>query len=218
MEDSNDHVSRSPRKFVEGKLSSDKVDVPPSVPLVIATKNTLPHQAGNSSDQGNFQLQVVPESLEMLESIGKPIAPIAICGPYRTGKSYFLSRILGDLEYFKVGHSTETCTHGIWMATSVLECDDFVVVFFDTEGISAVADAKQLSSNFLIIAALTSSLVIYNTKKPLRLKDIEKLRYIVCVLISQLYIVYSKAIYTCIQLLSDKPFKVVERLAMFMHY
>ena len=169
MEDNNAHVLTSPRKFVERKLSSNKIGTPPSVPLIVAASD------GSSSD--NFQLQIIPESLDMLESIGKPIAPIAICGPYRTGKSYFLSRILGDLEYFKVGHSTEMCTHGIWMATVVLECDDFVVVFFDTEGISAVGDAKQFSTNFLIISALTSSLVIYNTKKPLQLKDIQKLRY-----------------------------------------
>jgi hypothetical protein len=167
MEDSNTHVLASPRKFVKRKLSSN---TPPSVPLVVAASD------GNSSD--NVQLQIVSESLDMLESIGKPIAPIAICGPYRTGKSYFLSRVLGDLEYFKVGHSTEICTHGIWMATEVLECDDFVMVFFDTEGIGAVGDAKQFSTNFLIISALTSSLVIYNTKRPLQLKDIERLRYV----------------------------------------
>ena len=178
MEDSNGHVLISPRKFVERQLSSDKMDIPRSVPLVITTKSSSPLKDGNSSDSGNFQLQIVSESLEMLESIGKPIAPIAICGPYRTGKSYFLSRILGDLEYFKVGHSTEICTRGIWMATLVLECDDFVVVFFDTEGISAIGDAEQCSTNFLIISALASSLVIYNTKRPLQLKDIEKLRYV----------------------------------------
>ena len=175
MEDStlNSHVSTSPRKFVERILNSDKIDTPPSVPLIITASADR-----NSSNSDSFQLQIVSETLDMLESIKKPIAPIAICGPYRTGKSYFLSRILGDLEYFKVGHSTEMCTHGIWMATSVLECDDFVVVFFDTEGISAVGDAKQCSTNFLIISALASSLVIYNTKKPLQLKDIEKLRYV----------------------------------------
>ena len=64
------------------------------------------------------------------------------------------------------------------MATSVLECDDFVVVFFDTEGIDAVNDTKHFSTNFMITTALSSSLVIYNTKRPLQLKDIEKLRYV----------------------------------------
>ena len=180
MEDSSGHASPSTKKFVERKLYSDKIDIPPSVPPVITSKKGSSLQAEKSSDSGKFQLQVVPESLEMLESIGKPIAPITICGPYRTGKSYFLSRILGDLEYFKVGHSTETCTRGIWMATTALEFDDFVVVFFDTEGISAIDDTKQFSTNFLILTAVASSTVIYNTKKPLQLKDIEKLRY-VCV-------------------------------------
>ena len=170
--------NKSLRTFIKRKLSSDKINIPPSVPLVITSKNTTSTQVENSSlDSSKCELHVVSESIELLESIGKPVAPIAICGPYRTGKSYFLSRMLGDLEYFKVGHSTETCTHGIWMATSVLECDDFVVVFFDTEGINAIDDSKQFSTNFLITTALTSSLIIYNTKRPLQLKDIEKLRY-----------------------------------------
>lgn len=145
---------------------------PPSVRLVVA-EDLGPVE---STDGDRFDLQIVPESLELLRSIQKPIASVAICGPYRTGKSYFLSRMLGDSEYFKVGHSTEKCTLGIWMATSILECDDFAIVFFDTEGINAIDDSIHSSVSFVITAALTSSLIIYNTKRPLQSKDIERLR------------------------------------------
>ena len=157
-------VGKSIDTFVKRAISSD-TNLPPSVPLVV-----------NRSEDGTVGLEIVPESLELLRGIEKPIAPVAICGPYRTGKSYFLSRMVGDSECFKVTHSTDACTRGIWMATTVLECPEFVVVFFDTEGIGAVDDSAQGSINFMISTALISSLLIYNTKRPLQMKDIEKLR------------------------------------------
>lgn len=163
--------------FVKRNLvaSSGEIIIPPSVPLVLTNNRSTSSQSEESTGD-SLLLQIVPESIELLRSIGKPLAVIAICGPYRTGKSYFLSQLLGESEYFKVSHSTETCTRGIWMATTVLECNDFVVVFLDTEGISAVDGSTQASTNFLITTALTSSLLIYNTRRPLQLKDIEKLR------------------------------------------
>ena len=36
--------------------------------------------------------------------------------PYRQGKSYFLSKLIGDTANgFKVGHTDESCTKGIYM-------------------------------------------------------------------------------------------------------
>ena len=161
--------SNAMQAFIKRNIALDG-NIPPSVPLVVAKSQEL-------SENDQLGLEIVPESLELLRSIEKPIAPVAICGPYRTGKSYFLSRMVGDTECFKVTHSTEACTRGIWMATAVLECPEFVVVFFDTEGIGAVDDSTQGSINFMISTALISSLLIYNTKRPLQMKDIEKLRY-----------------------------------------
>lgn len=157
---------KSKRAFIKRNLSLDDSGSF-AVPLVTAH---------NAVDGERLQLQVVPESIEILKSIEKPVAVVAICGPYRTGKSYFLSRIIGDTECFTVGHSTEACTKGIWMATSVLECDDFAIVFFDSEGISVAEYSIQASINLLMTTALTSSLLIYNTRKPLQLNDVEKLR------------------------------------------
>ena len=165
-----DNHSKLKDTFVTRNISLD-TNHPPSVPLVMANRSSS--ECGGDDE---FVLEIVPESLELLRKIEKPVAPVAICGPYRTGKSYFLSRIVGVSECFKVAHSTEPCTRGIWMATTVLECPEFIVVFFDTEGISAVDNSKQGSINFMISIALTSSLVIYNTKRPLQFKDIEKLR------------------------------------------
>lgn len=55
----------------------------------------------------------VPAALELIKSIEKPIAVLSVCGPYRTGKSYFASSVLGVPNAFTVRHKTEACTHGI---------------------------------------------------------------------------------------------------------
>ena len=61
------------------------------------------------------------------------IAVLSICGPYRSGKSYFMSRLIGRPEAFQMGHGMRTCTRGIWMATAILECQQFAIVLLDTE-------------------------------------------------------------------------------------
>lgn len=40
-------------------------------------------------------LQVAQEGLALLESIDKPVAPIVVIGPYRSGKSFLLNQLLG---------------------------------------------------------------------------------------------------------------------------
>ena len=124
------------------RRSLGKEPIPPAIPLIVQgnykydlERNVLyEHHEGKSSE-----LQLVPEAMDLLKSIEKPIAVVAICGPYRTGKSYFLSRFIGVNNCFQVGHTTNVCTHGIWMGTTVLQCDDFTLVLLDTEGIDAVS-------------------------------------------------------------------------------
>lgn len=39
--------------------------------------------------------RVTPEALEILGKITCPVAPIAVVGKYRTGKSFLLNRLIG---------------------------------------------------------------------------------------------------------------------------
>ena len=127
------------------------------------------------SDAGmNYKL--VPQTVELLESITKPVAILSICGPYRSGKSYFLSRMLGRKETFKLGHSMEACTRGIWMASSVLECDEFVLLLLDTEGIDSINHNNSSVSILLVLTMLLSSTFIYNSKNVPRGRDLKKMR------------------------------------------
>ena len=119
------------------------------------------------------------DALNRLEEIKKPVAVLTICGPYRSGKSYYVSRLLGDDRTFKTSPKFASCTHGIWMATRVLECDEFVVIVLDTEGIDNPQDSKSEENtvmNFIILSSLISSYLVYNTKGTLEKHHISRMR------------------------------------------
>ena len=115
-------------------------------------------------------------ALELLETITKPVAVLSIAGPTRTGKSYILSRLLGDPEAFELGHTARACTKGIWMSTSVLECHEYCVLLLDTEGIDSVNDQASNDAKILVSTLLLSSYFIYNSLGVPRSYDLEKMR------------------------------------------
>ena len=126
----------------------------------------------------NAVLRTVPTALNLIKGIDKPIAVLGICGPYRSGKSYFMSQILGIPSAFRVGHTTDPCTHGIMMATSILECNDYAIIFLDMEGTEAVGDetsAKTMNS-LLVMITLLSSYLIYNSSGIPKRADLEQIR------------------------------------------
>ena len=62
------------------------------------------------------------------------------------------------------------------MATTVLECDEFVTVLLDTEGINAVGASETSAMSLLTLTTLLSSFLIYNSKKVPHKVDLEKIR------------------------------------------
>ena len=166
--------------------------MPPSIPLIIrrdlewvSEQSTLCEY--ESDEEGSQQslgagghLKVVQEAIDLLSTIEKPVSILSVCGPFRTGKSYLLSRILGNHNAFKVGHTMKTCTKCVWMATTVLECEEFVVVLLDTEGMDAIDEEGSDESDYvkkqLMVAVLMSSLLIYNSLTVPEWNDLEDLR------------------------------------------
>ena len=125
------------------------------------------------------KLKLNKEAVLLLQDIKKPVAILTICGPYRTGKSYFLSRLLGSPDAFKVGHITECCTHGAWMGTTALECEEFVLLLLDTEGTDVIGESNSAGVlNLLVVTTLLSSCFIYNSTSVPRSIDLQKMRYI----------------------------------------
>ena len=166
------------------KDASQTLSIPLAVPSSLVydyATNTIqqPHTSNstplvNTHDCGPFRL--VPEALQMLSGIAKPVAVLSICGPYRSGKSYILSRILGIQDAFGIGHTMKQCTQGIWLATTALECDDFVVVFLDTEGTDSASTNQADLNSLLVMTVMMSSTLIYNSKEVPRRSDLEAMR------------------------------------------
>ena len=115
--------------------------------------------------------------MELLNCINKPIAVLSIAGPYRTGKSYFLSRVMGKVGTFEVGHTTNSQTIGIWMSTSVLECEDYCILLLDTEGIEVVHNEGSYDAKLLVVTLILSSYFVYNTCGVPNRAILEKMRF-----------------------------------------
>ena len=86
--------------------------------------------------------------------------------------------MLGRKETFKLGHTMEACTRGIWMASSMLECDEFVLLLLDTEGIDAADKSNADVANLLVLTMLLSSTFVYNSSRVPRGRDLKKMRYL----------------------------------------
>ena len=169
--------------FITKELELAGHALPSSIPLIIERdvewdweKNQLVKSESNST----APLKVVKEALELLSSIDKPIAVLSVCGPYRTGKSYLISSILGNPGAFKIGHSMDSCTRGVWMSTVILEREDLAVVLLDTEGMDSVDGSSKAAfiNKMLIVTTLLSSLLIYNSMGVPEWSDLEELRYV----------------------------------------
>ena len=162
------------------QLSLPDRTLPPALPLIISTQDSWELHSckleTTNTDTQDHHLQLVQGTLELLRSIDKPLAILSICGPYRSGKSYFMSRLLGSPGAFQLGHSMRACTRGIWMATTILECKEFATILLDTEGIDVVGVSETMAMSLLTLTTLLSSYLIYNSKKVPQKVDLDKMR------------------------------------------
>ena len=128
----------------------------------------------------NGKLKIESKARDLIRKIKKPIAVLSICGKARTGKSYFMSRMLGTNDAFKVSNSDKVCTRDIQMATTTLACDEFEVILLDIEGADAGMteedDRANLIIKFIALTTLLSSTLVYNTQGTVRRNHIEELR------------------------------------------
>ena len=149
-------------------LPSYSHPLPLAIPLVLSIQdnwNTNTYKVESATKESCQQLKLVPQALQLIETIKKPVAVLSICGQYGSGKSYFLSRLLGRSKAFKLGHYISSCTRGIWMATSVLECEKFVIILLDTEGVNDCKKSEEMAMKLTTLTTLLSSFLIYNSKK-----------------------------------------------------
>ena len=173
------------RTFTQRVLRHPKLGtLPSSIPLVIPddteydfAKNELRSIEGKPRSK----LKLVPQTLELIKDIKKILGVLSICGPCRSGKSYVLSRMLGSSDAFDLGHTMDPKTFGIWIGTTVLECDEFTLLLMDTEGIDAASARMKDDASVLVMTILLSSFVIYNSLHVPKKNDLEKMRSVTLV-------------------------------------
>ena len=142
---------------------------PSSIPLVVP--DGLKYNARScelkkvDNSQQRLKLSLHDVTLNLLKSIDKPVSVLAICGPARSGKSYILSRILGPPGAFKLGHTMDPQTYGVWMGTHYLDFGEYAMILLDTEGTDAVGAKSEDDISILLLATLLSSCLIYNSAK-----------------------------------------------------
>lgn len=76
-----------------------------------------------------------------------PLCVLSVVGKYRTGKSYFINKVLlEDNEAFQIGSTVNACTKGLWLYRGVLKRNGKHVLVLDTEGLGALDVNKKSDS------------------------------------------------------------------------
>ncbi|GBF97040.1 hypothetical protein Rsub_09513 [Raphidocelis subcapitata] len=136
---------------------------------------------------GHSQLKLADEGVQLLRSFQGPVAPVVVIGPYRSGKSFLLNQLLGVScgVGFGVGHTRDTQTKGIWLWGEGQEAPEEggggnrTVLFVDTEGFESTARSSSYDDRIFAVAAVLSSLLVYNLPETIRETDISKLSFAV---------------------------------------
>eukprot|EP01113_Clastostelium_recurvatum_P035254 TRINITY_DN4893_c0_g1_i1.p1 TRINITY_DN4893_c0_g1~~TRINITY_DN4893_c0_g1_i1.p1 ORF type:complete len:851 (-),score=175.02 TRINITY_DN4893_c0_g1_i1:63-2615(-) len=118
------------------------------------------------SDAGQFE--VGKEAEAYLRQIPGKIGVVAVAGPYRSGKSYVLNRLLGRQDGFEVGPTVNAMTKGIYIWGKPIPVrqpsgETLNVVLIDTEGIGSTEKDETYDAKIFALAVLLSSYFVYNS-------------------------------------------------------
>ncbi|EGR31286.1 hypothetical protein IMG5_114150 [Ichthyophthirius multifiliis] len=124
--------------------------------------------------QQNYGFKLNPEAEEYLKQLNpnKKLAVVSIVGKYRTGKSFFVNRVLlerhGQKSGFSVGPTINPCTKGLWIWKECLKSpdsnEDTDIILIDTEGFGGMDENTNHDSRIFLFSLLLSSYFIYNSQ------------------------------------------------------
>ncbi len=99
---------------------------------------------------------------------------VAVCGKYRTGKSYLMNKLFVETYFqrkkavFQVSPTINACTKGLWLWKRVIKAEsaaggEVSLLVVDTEGLGACDEDENHDAKIFLLALLLSSLLIYNS-------------------------------------------------------
>ncbi|PIK59822.1 amine-terminal domain guanylate-binding protein [Apostichopus japonicus] len=175
---------------IQQSVSDKKDSISTAVPLCLPnnyTWNSFTKKIYVDKTKTRKSLTVCTEGLELLQSLkDQLLVVLCIAGPARSGKSFFASQLVEDVN-FDVGHGAGSHNTGIWIGVGArpirIGNDEARVVILDAEGLGGVntdgshTDAKW-DHKIFSLCVLLSSYVIYNSKGPPNNDELDKLGFI----------------------------------------
>jgi len=108
---------------------------------------------------------------------GEPLHIISIAGDARTGKSFLMNMLMGEIRGFDLGPNLSACTLGIWMWYKQLNGKN--IVLLDTEGLNHPDADTGYDNKVLALVVLLSSLFVLNVKGSVHTHSIKQLSFVV---------------------------------------
>ncbi|XP_060586555.1 guanylate-binding protein 1-like [Ruditapes philippinarum] len=131
------------------------------------------------SDSDN-NLKISEDVMAQISSIDVTLNVVAVCGLYRTGKSYLMNRLAKERKGFSLGSTVRSETKGIWAWCKPHPTQtEQVLLLLDTEGLGDVVKGDTEHDNKMFsLTMLLSSTLIYNNTGVFNQDAVEKLAFI----------------------------------------
>ena len=134
-------------------------------------------------DETDEQFEVTGEAMAFLASLprDKKIKVIAVAGPYRSGKSFLMNRMLNQMKGFEIGSTIESCTKGIWIWNQPVVIpgdDESITILMDTEGLHSSERSTDVDLKIFALTVLLSSSFIFNQIGPINEQSLTDLHLI----------------------------------------
>lgn len=145
-------LRRRSSQFTQHRSSVIIIVASESIPVVLcaAPKVDVPKMGVPfvTWDDARRQWVVAPAAAEYLGKIDRKIAVVIVAGRYRSGKSFLMNQLAGESGGFSVGHTVESHTKGIWLASRTVrghtdEGEEVDILFMDSEGLGATDKVRS---------------------------------------------------------------------------
>lgn len=118
--------------------------------------------------------------IDQISTLEVPLNIVAICGLYRSGKSYLMNRLANERTGFTLGKTVASHTKGIWAwCRQHPRHEEQILLLLDTEGLADPQKADEAHDTRLFsLAVLLSSTLIYNNSGVFNNDSLEKLSFV----------------------------------------